>query len=461
MDSFPVNVLRAVAALALFVFGGLFGGHAVAFGLIAKTGGGTTVVYAMNTAQWGPAGSITAGSQAALCTQGGQAVVAAYVSGNSDTHRTYSTPGFTMSPTCKGVVNKFYDGGNAGSDAWDLAITSSSTTETPSCPTNSTDTAGQSPPCVCNLGFQADGSACKATSPEACKTVADQLSGGSLTYAGKGSTSCVSGCTVYSAVRGYLSSTNTTTAEGPFASQGLCAGAAATGTDAGTAARAPAPVGKCWGQVNGADVLVDCSNTAVPDKGTTTTNPDGSTSATKTSTDCTDALCTTTKTTTTTNAAGTVTGTTTATTTESPKSFCQENPSLPICGTSKFAGTCAAVACEGDAIQCAIAAEQARRGCELFDTATTLSNIGTTAADGVAQPAGHPGNSAATVALNLSGMIDQTPLFGGNGSCPSDVTVGAYTLRFSAMCPSLVILGAALKAFALLVAAFIVFRKGM
>jgi len=94
----------------------------------------------------------------------------------------------------------------------------------------------------------------------------------------------------------------------------------------------------------------------------------------------------------------------------------------------------------------------------LFDTPTTLSQIGVDAANGVAQPVGHPANNATSSVFALSALLQTTPLIGSNGSCPSDVMVGGRVLAFSQMCPSLNILGAALQAFAYLIATFIVFR---
>src|SRR5690606_10865770 len=50
------------------------------------------------------------------------------------------------------------------------------------------------------------------------------------------------------------------------------------------------------------------------------------------------------------------------------KGFCEENPNSPQCKESSFGGSCQAnFACDGDAIQCAIAKEQHIRACKLFD----------------------------------------------------------------------------------------------
>lgn len=91
---------------------------------------------------------------------------------------------------------------------------------------------------------------------------------------------------------------------------------------------------------------------------------------------------------------------------------------------------------------------------------TDQVNTGTQAmAAGAASGLGLPG---ASDTFTLSSRLSSTPLFGSSGSCPSDVSVNvggqSYSIPFSMMCPQLRILGAALMAFAYLVAGFIVFR---
>lgn len=170
--------------------------------------------------------------------------------------------------------------------------------------------------------------------------------------------------------------------------------------------------------------------------------------------------CTTTTTTTTTGPGG-YTGTKTDTETQSEESFCKRNPADKQCvdKESSISGSCGAVTCTGDAIQCAMAREQARRNCQMFDDATPLSNIGNAAANGVAQPGDHPGANGSLVAFDLASRLESAPLFGTDGGCPADATVGQWSIPFSRMCDSLHLLGVALKLFAYLVAAFIVFRR--
>lgn len=80
-------------------------------------------------------------------------------------------------------------------------------------------------------------------------------------------------------------------------------------------------------------------------------------------------------------------------------------------------------------------------------------------AAGAASGLGIPGMNES---FDLAGKISEVPIFGSSGGCPSDVSVSvggsSYSLPFSRMCSQLQILGAALMAFAYLVAGFIVFR---
>lgn len=231
----------------------------------------------------------------------------------------------------------------------------------------------------------------------------------------------------------------------------------------------PLPPGKCPGEVNGVAVVVGCDTTKAPGSSSSgsssSTPPGGAPSAGPSTTEqsettCKGSTCTTTTTTTTTNPDGSKSETT-KDESESKDSFCAENPGSPMCEKSSWGGSCGGFSCGGDAVQCAMARDQHQRNCALFDTATPMSDLGIASANGQARPDGHPGNSSSVTNLQLSGMLSSTPLFGANGSCPADVTVGRWVIAFSKMCPMLNVLGVALEAFAYLVACFIVFRKGV
>ena len=256
-------------------------------------------------------------------------------------------------------------------------------------------------------------------------------------------------------------------------------GASCTGADSGGGGTEgppsphpdPPPPGNCPGTVNGTSVNVPCQTTNTPgptsNSGAPTNSPSptgatpggGSTTST---TSCNGGSCTTTTTQRQDHPDGTSTTTETQTT-EPREDFCADNPGSLQCtdDDSSFGGSCGAFSCGGDAVQCAIAKEQHKRNCELFETPSPYSEAGIAGANGQARPAGHPGNDASISAFSLPSMLSEIPLFGASGSCPSDVAVGQYMIPFSRMCDSLQLLGVALKALAYLVATFIVFRKGV
>jgi hypothetical protein len=137
---------------------------------------------------------------------------------------------------------------------------------------------------------------------------------------------------------------------------------------------------------------------------------------------------------------------------------------------SSFGGQCAATTCQGDAVQCAIAADQYRRNCQWFDdpAAATLADAGVANMTGQAQPDGHPGRNATETPIAFSSSIDQSDALGG-GSCPTDVAVsidvplvGARQLDIglSKVCAPLQIVGQLGVAITLLWAAVFVFRGG-
>lgn len=260
---------------------------------------------------------------------------------------------------------------------------------------------------------------------------------------------------------------------GPFTSSGAtCTGGTGTTTQPTNPAPLPSKPGYCPGTVNGATVQVPCSSSKTTETATSGTSgtsasgvpSSGPTTTSEKSTTCVDGKCSTTTTTTTTNPDGSKTTTTgNETKPEDKDSFCKQNPTLSICKESSISGSCAAVSCSGDAIQCAMAREQSKRNCELIDTETTLSSIGRTAANG-GDPADHPKNSQSSIAVNLSTMLDATPLFGSSNQCPADITIThdgrAFVLPFgSTLCPYLRLLGAAFLAACYLAAGFIVFGR--
>lgn len=128
-------------------------------------------------------------------------------------------------------------------------------------------------------------------------------------------------------------------------------------------------------------------------------------------------------------------------------------------GESGFGGSCTAgFSCEGDAIQCAIAQEQHRRSCKLFDDATPESKLydDNKGKEGD-QTKELPGNET----INIAGRIDTSdPLAG--GGCFGDLNVMVWgstvALPLSNLCQYLAMLGNILVAVSMLMAARIVTR---
>lgn len=259
------------------------------------------------------------------------------------------------------------------------------------------------------------------------------------------------------------------------------------------------PQGPCKGipgQVNGVDVCLDPSSgktqgvdwTRVSDK-------DGNTVERKTQVDCSGEKCTVKTTTTGGSSSG---GTTTSTTTRG--AYCAENPKSAVCKGSKddsgstrgqdggtgrgpnsgtgngvkgngkgdgegdessFGGSCASnFTCKGDAIQCAIAQEQHKRACKLFDDKSPESELyDKNKGKQGDQTKDLPGNDK--VNLNGSTMIDTSDVLGG-GSCITDKSVTVWnrtvTLPFSQICPNLAMFGNLLVAISMLLAMRIVSR---
>jgi len=142
------------------------------------------------------------------------------------------------------------------------------------------------------------------------------------------------------------------------------------------------------------------------------------------------------------------------------KGFCAQNPDLQICKDSTISGACETVTCTGDAVQCAIVKEQAKRNCELFDATSDQSELANLAIAG-GLDGEHPRANGQSISLSFPSIIDQTNLLG--SSCPTDVafSVGgsAMSLPLSQMCGPLQTLGSVLVGITMLAAAFIVFRQ--
>lgn len=227
------------------------------------------------------------------------------------------------------------------------------------------------------------------------------------------------------------------------------------------------------GQVNGVTVCVNKKpDSGVGDDTKETVENDGTdTKKTKTDsrTDCKNGVCSTTTTTTTTttnNSTGASTTTSNTTVSTQPqKGFCAENPGVKICDTgeddgSAFGGSCGAgFTCEGDAIQCAIAQEQHRRACKLFDDTSEESQLyqSNKGKEGN-QTANLPGNET----VNIAGRIDSSDALGASSAGIADLNVTVWgrsiSLPFSMLNPYLAHLGNVLLSVSFLLALRIVAR---
>lgn len=340
------------------------------------------------------------------------------------------------------------------------------------------------PPPTCEHGepvWNASTYTWSCPAPPACPSLGEDMGVGTAQHSSAGYTGglvCINGCSAYPRTAGQ-SQDGTWYAWGPYTSVGVpCQGGTSGGSEPPDIQEPPqrCPAGQCPGTVNGALICAPCfggqDRPPPTSSDTTVTNPDGSTTTTTTSTqshtNCEGASCTTTTTTTTTRtttpAGGgtptTETTTETRTETEPRDDYCTENPRSAQCVESSFGGSCSSqFRCEGDAVQCAIAQEQHRRNCALFEDETTLSRLGEAAANGQAMPEGHPGLDVDESPIDLASRINTAPAFGGSGGCPSNVTVAGYNLPFSQVCQYLDLVRPAVIGFAWLVAAFVVFRR--
>lgn len=235
---------------------------------------------------------------------------------------------------------------------------------------------------------------------------------------------------------------------------------------------APCGAGQCPGTVNGVSICVACSSTATPGPAQTVTPgssgaapalgpnaPSGATSS-QDVTVCGSSGCVTT--TSYFGPSGAALGSSSKTTSADTPGFCQQNPTLQICKTSSYSGSCGQSACSGDAVQCAIADEQARRNCALWNDAPS-NHPGVVAANGQATPAGHPGAPGAVSNVSVSSAMDLSDSIGGGG-CLADQTfaVGeghSVVIAWSQACTALGYAGSAVQALSALLFVFIAFKS--
>lgn len=164
---------------------------------------------------------------------------------------------------------------------------------------------------------------------------------------------------------------------------------------------------------------------------------------------------------TTTNADGTTT-----TTTQSKGQYCAEKPTAEVCkgdgsgSKNSFGGSCkddgtADVACDGDAIQCAIARQQKETDCKLFKPDQAMTDKFNEAKNDNGST--NPASAANITTVHLPTSLNASSPY--SGQCIQDVTISvassSVSLPFSAWCPYLEAIGYLFLACAYISAAFI------
>lgn len=243
----------------------------------------------------------------------------------------------------------------------------------------------------------------------------------------------------------------------------------ATTPQGATASPTTCPAGQVPGTINGQTVCLGAGDANPAQKvettTTTTTNAQGQPTGTTTTTTTTkDTGSGGTVTTTTRNPDGTTTTQTQNvgpdTTKPDVQRFCEQNPDTTICKKSTWGGACGAFACDGDAVQCAIAREVYTRNCALYDTPTPLSTLGNQVSSGAdPQASQNPALEANRQTTSLTGSISQDTFLAPGGLADQQFVVSprlTVTLPWSQLNFYLSIMGGIVVAFALVFAARIV-----
>lgn len=327
----------------------------------------------------------------------------------------------------------------------------------PSCPANST-AVGSS--CTCNSGYAPNlgGDACESYTcsagsvyqgVEAFKVTSGQVSG-----------QCVEGCLVSGSMASQ-GADGQWWLSGPFVqSTTICEGAGGSGSSlpdqASTPVPSPCAAGTCPGTVNGQQVCAACSQQTAPGPSSSASGPAGSSSSTSVTTCSGTGSCTTT--TTTTNSSGTTV--TNSTSSGGLGGFCAENPGSAICQSASWGGACAGgFSCNGDAVQCAMAREQHRRNCQLFETPTPESVQGEALiAEGAAS-----GVRYSQSEVDIGARFTAAEVNPFSNACPPDLPlgVGDLVVPLSNYCGTLEMLGRILVALTWISAAAWLVSKGV
>ena len=209
----------------------------------------------------------------------------------------------------------------------------------------------------------------------------------------------------------------------------------------------PCNPGEYQDTVNGTKVCLPAKSKETIIKEETINNNDNSTTNINTTVKCENGKCTISETTTNKDSSGSTTGESTKETQVSQSDFCAQNPGSSVCKspgpgkeegegeddkTSSFSGSCSSnFTCEGDSIQCAIALEQHKTACKLFDESNTYFQ-----AFKDAEASNSEGVQSSTVDLASHVSVDSVI---GAGACPADIEITVFNhaipFELSKFCP--------------------------
>ena len=196
----------------------------------------------------------------------------------------------------------------------------------------------------------------------------------------------------------------------------------------------PCKSGEYQATVSGTTVCLPAKSKETIIKEETINNNDNSTTNINTTVKCENGKCVISETTTDKDSSGATTGGSTKETQVSQSDFCAQNPGSSVCKSpglgreegegeddkkSSFSGSCSSsFSCEGDSVQCAIALEQHKTACKLFDESNTYFQ-----AFKDAEASNSGGVESSTVDLASHVSVDSVI---GSGACPADIEVTVF-----------------------------------
>lgn len=332
------------------------------------------------------------------------------------------------------------------------------------CPANSTKINGY---CVCNSGYEENGNSCVLPEPpDLCESLAEKcetLNGSKKWITGlrrdvsykpfKTCTpaglvpGCNKGCVINSSGNGVFYKDQS--GDYYFEGEGVISSETCFPTSEGNGEppkeednplppseppEKPCNPGEYQYTVNGTKVCLPAKSSETIVKEETINNNDNSTTNINTTVKCENGKCTITETTTNKDSSGATTGESNKETQVSQSDFCAQNPGSSVCKSpglggeegegeddkkSSFSGSCSSsFSCEGDSVQCAIALEQHKTACKLFDESSTYFQA---FKDAEASNSNGVESSTVDLASHLS-----TDSVIGSGACPADIEITVF-----------------------------------